>query len=224
MVTPTLDPRNEQKPSLIFYGSSHSKRMVRWAKLSTELKQKYTIVDFSKPGCRIGTSLIPKFRKLKQNDVVIINIFGNSVFKKSGVVLEKKGIQKTFHLTSFCPTDPKVLESEFHLLLEATRGAVCKIFMLTNIIRHVHCCSLHQHKRIVPHQKLVNKKIQEFFHLQGNITVLDHWNFLGISKRTLRNNYKYSLLLPDTVHFKDELYRVMLSNIIDHLGSYLSIS
>jgi hypothetical protein len=211
--------QNKQKPSLIFYGGSHSKRMVRWAKASTELTQKYTIIDLSKPGARIHTNIIPNFSNWSKSDIVLIQIFGNSVFERRAVETERKGNQKIFHLASFCPIHPDVLQQEYQSLLQATKNAKCKIYMLTNVVRHVNCCKKHKNnlKSIVPHQQKVNKEMIEFFNKQGNITILDHHNFLGISKRNLRHNYKYSLLLPDKVHFRDELYEVLLKNLVKHL-------
>ena len=148
------------KPKLIFFGSSHAKRLVLCAQ---RLNEKYEIVDFSKPGARIGDLIVPNFELFTELDTVFVQVFGNSTFYKN-IRITKEGNNRVIHLLKFNPRPIKELEAEYDYLLELVKKAKCKIVVIDNILRHISCCTQHYDKRIFSLSKMAKQKNERLFY------------------------------------------------------------
>jgi hypothetical protein len=204
------------KPKFIFWGGSHASRLVKSAK-QLKLNEKYEILDFTKPGARIRDLYVPNFASYTENDICFVQIFGNSVFKKN-ISITRNGGRKVIHLNSYEPRHSAIILKEYEYLLEIFKNTKMKIYLCDNVIRHIWCCDVHHDKRTFAYQFKLNKAMKEYFLQNGKVEFVEHWKFLPFSTRHLKNTRNYSKLLPDSVHFKLEIYVSFLENLVRAFG------
>jgi hypothetical protein len=103
---------------------------------------------------------------LTENDILILQLFGNDWLQKY-IKCTRKDKAKKFHLLKYVPVpQSKILEKYAHLkgMLSQLK---CKIFFIDNIYRHLNCCSQHVHKEIWKFWTTQNKESAKKHCMQG---------------------------------------------------------
>ena len=172
------------KPVLFFYCSSHAKRLCSQAKLLTKITQQYTVQEFTKSGATVMTLSFPNLQHLTNNDILLVQISGNSLFKRN-IEFQNINGKRIIHLKSFCPQDQATITQETKLLKEHLRSLTCKIYVIDQIYRHLYCCSKHFDNRIYRFQKRQNTILSCQFKDITNVRVINHLKFLNRSKNWL---------------------------------------
>lgn len=204
------------KNNLILFGNSHAKRLFYCLNSNDKILKEYKIYNYAKPGTTFSELILPPFRLLTKNSVLIIICYGNDLFDKSFVhtTVDKKG-NRIFHLTKFAPNDPRKLHESYEALGKWLKTLECKVLLLDNVYRHV-CCEKHFNSKIIRFQFMQNNKQRKYFKSLklANVIVLDHRSLLPFFQRRLMRIKFYSTLLKDAVHFKMPYYRAMSDKIV----------
>ena len=198
------------KNKLVFIGSSHAKRLCHEANHISEITNKYTILDFTRPGSLFENLIWPERSTLTKNDIIIYQSFGNNLLQRH--TYKNNGI---FHLTKFVPNKLSYLEKIFKQLSQKLSDYPCKIYVIDNIYRHLDCCKKHYYKGLVQFQRKANVLLQksiESNETKLRIQYLDHRRFLGINFRKIWKITSYKKVMhKDGVHLKEPLYKKMIS-------------
>jgi hypothetical protein len=211
-------PKPKSKKKIVVIGSSHAKRLFLNLKDHRLLHEKYYVLNETIPGSTFENTKFPAYlSKLKKDDFVILQLFGNDWLKKH-IQITKEGKNKMFHLTKFEPVDVEtvmnMLLADVKLLAKILKNLKCKILMIDNIFRHLECCEKHQFQEIGPLWSESNKALRLGFKDFKNVTCIDHRKLLGFPKKKIKVLPFYKTLLVDGVHLKPKLYKTMATNLI----------
>jgi hypothetical protein len=201
------------KPILFFYGSSHAKKLCFNARSLNKITNIYDIQECTKSGATINTLPFPNIQHLQSSDILVIQISGNSLFKRDIMFSNEKG-KRTIHLKSFCPQEPEKIARENHILRSHLCTVNCKVLLIDNLYRHLFCCQTHFDKRILYYQKKQNSLFKTFFSELRNVTVINHLKYLGKTSTWLNKNTNLRKLTIDSVHLKAQYYRRILIKIL----------
>jgi hypothetical protein len=205
-------PKTKQK--IVVIGSSHAKRLYLNLKDHRLLHEKYYVLNETIPGSTFEKTKFPAYlSKLKKDDIVILQLFGNDWLKKH-IQITKEGKGKMFHLTKFDPIDVETVMNMYKLLAKIIKNLKCKILMVDNVFRHLECCEKHQFQEVGPLWSESNKALRSAFNDFTNVTCIDHRKLLGFPKRQIKVLSFYKKLLVDGVHLKPKLYKTMATNLI----------
>jgi hypothetical protein len=139
------------KKKIVVIGSSHAKRLFLNLKDHRLLHDKYYVLNETIPGSTFGKTKFPEYlTKLRKDDIVILQLFGNDWLKKH-IQITKEGKNKMFHLTKFDPVDVETVMNIYKLLEKIIKNLRCKILMVDNVFRHLECCEKHQFQEVGPY-------------------------------------------------------------------------
>jgi hypothetical protein len=219
MVQSEVSIRNQgtvPKPmrKIVIIGSSHAKRLFLNLKDHRLLRKKYYILNETVPGSTFEKTKFPEYLfKLKKDDIVILQLFGNDWLKKH-IQITTEGKKKMFHLTKFEPVEVKTVMNMYKILSKILEKLKCKVLMVDNIFRHLDCCEKHQFQEVGPLWSEGNKALRICFKKFKNVTYIDHRKLLGFPKKRIKVFPFYKTLLVDGVHLKPKLYKTMATNLV----------
>ena len=203
------------KPRLVFYGSSHAKRLFKASLSVQKIVRKYQLIDQSKSGSSPSNHYLPNLN-LTEQDILIVATSGNSLFHKF-TKMQIELNERKYYLTHFCPQDQSFIINEWTILkANLQENANCKIYLLSNILRHLKTSNTNFtfDKRILSFQIDQNIRYQRFFSNIENLTFIRHNRLLPYKTKKLKNQIFYSSLLVDNVHLRRVLYRSMINNLL----------
>jgi hypothetical protein len=204
----------EPMRKIVIIGSSHAKRLFLNLKDHRLLRKKYYILNETIPGSTFEKTKFPEYLfKLKKDDIVILQLFGNDWLKKH-IQITTEGRKKWFHLTKFEPVEVETVMNMYKILSKILEKLKCRVLMIDNIFRHLDCCEKHQFQEVGPLWSEGNKALQICFKKFKNVTYIDHRKLLGFPKRRIKVFPFYKTLLVDGVHLKPKLYKTMATNLV----------
>jgi hypothetical protein len=121
MVQSEVSNRNQgtvPKPmkKIVVIGSSHAKQLFLNLKDHRLLHEKYYVLNETIPGSTFeNTKFLEYLFKLKKDDFVILQLFGNDWLKKH-IQVTKEGKKKMFHLTKFEPVEVETVMKMYDIL------------------------------------------------------------------------------------------------------------
>jgi len=177
----------------------------------------------------------PDFSKYDEKDVLIIIPFGNDIFQRNSIRIERLGKGKIIHLVKSAPTSDEHLASLCESLNEKLKGTKAEIIIVTSFYRHLFCCAdlrelnpktksyEHAHPGILGIQDRKNKFILSFFKGSGYL-VFKHEALLFDNH--LRNGrvpkIEYRKKQPDSVHFNDKIYLEIVNRLLEQARALLT--
>ena len=199
------------------FGSSHAARILKAVTKNKQITDTFLVSGTVRPGAKLSDLNFPtqKLASFNELDILIIQLFGNELIKRS-IKIDYKNGQKTIHLTAFVPEPAWKIRRAYTRLEELMEPLQCRIFILDNPLRHIRCCMKHK-KRL--------KALHSFLEKQNRILaqnfgsrVLNHKKYLGMPSKRAYKLKNYLKLFSDSVHFKDNVYSDLVQRIaIKHL-------
>lgn len=201
--------------SITLIGSSHARRFEDAFKKLKGSGSNFVVKAYCKPGANFSKLIWPSETELSlltEDDFIICFPFGNDVFEPL-IATTGRGPNKVIHLTKLIKKpDTHILElcDQLSKKLVNTKA---KVFLLSNFLRHLHCCPKHKYPGIVKHQNHFNKLILNFF--RGTKYNVIRQEALVFKRSTEgKNIHKYAALQPDSVHFSPILYSKMAEKLL----------
>lgn len=209
------------RPRLIIIGASHAARLVKALKNPKlqDIEDHYDVFEITKPGSNIQDLIpdLPDPTFLRKSDIVIAQLFGNSLFEKHLKVERFQGGQKLFHLTKVVFRPVEKLEKEWCIARKYFDKCPARVLLIDNPYRHISCCEKHERGGLIPiFQKKMNKELTRYFQTP-NITVLDHRHLSQFTRYVRRYHQQYRSHQPDAVHFVPQVYHKWWLSLKKHL-------
>jgi hypothetical protein len=197
---------------LFVIGSSHAKRIAFELK-NLNLAKNFEIVDMARPGATFEKLCWPSKSQVNQGDLILFQGFGNDVFYKKYVQLERTARGKCYHLTKFAPRPLEKLFEDIKKCKRIFEDFGCHVLVINLIIRHNICCPSHRDARVLKQQFKIVKQIKR--DLYGDkVTVINPLSLLHMRTKSLKNNMeKQSELMIDSVHFYPKHYRQICTGL-----------
>jgi hypothetical protein len=167
----------------------------------------------------------PDFSKYDKKDVLIIIPFGNDIFRRNSIRIERLRKGKIIHLVKSAPTSEEHLASLCESLKKKLNGTKAEVIIVTSFFRHLFCCENlreigsgakkveHNHSGIVGIQNRKNEFIEKYF--KGDYLVLRHETLAFNTYRAGRQAREYRKKQPDAVHFSDKVYWEIAEKLLD---------
>ncbi len=201
---------SRNKRTIYLIGSSHANRLYKSIIRSSKYNKRFNVKNYCKPGATFNNTPKPHPALFCNRDIIIVQSFGNSIFRKSETTSDP--VLREFQLKSFSPTDEQELLKEWNSAKtyfdEALKKGT-KIYLIDNPIRYIN----NTDKRVIAHQKKLNSKLRDFF---TQVCVINHRKLLPLSGRGSKNNHQYRTMIGDGVHFHLEVYKHMINVLFEN--------
>lgn len=206
--------RNQGKNKIVIIGSSHAKRIFYALKKKEEIRKHFFILNEAKSGSLYEQNTIPSYvNKLTENDILILQLFGNDWLQKY-IKCTRKDKARKFHLLKFEPVPQSKIMAKYAHLKEILSRLKCKVLFIDNVYRHLNCCSQHIHKEVWKFWTTKNKELSKYFTSQ-NVKVLDHRKLLSrFPRKNIVCKGFYVKQLVDDVHLRGYLYKNLTETLI----------
>jgi hypothetical protein len=192
------------KPRLVILGSSHATRLYNAIRENSQITEKFEVLSNTKPGATFETLKINfgLIYSLTPRDYLCIQFLGNDLLKRHIKITKNP---KVIHLEKFIPQSNKNVHEKRESLRNILSIVQAKIYIIDDPLRHVNCCSVHNHPGLMSYLHKRNKELKQYF---GNsYEVLDHRKLINEPFRKLKCIFHYKKILVDAVHLRPEYYQ-----------------
>ena len=190
-------------------GSSHANRLFACFLTIPTLNLMYIMKNITKNGSSFSSllPLLPDPFSFDRNDLVIVQVFGNSLFNR--FVNNRKNVVfkgRQICLKTFSPLSNEEIQNQWNLAAQFFRKLPCKILLIDNPCRHTISDGF-LNKNVYFFQKRKNLELRNFFQTLENVKVINHLTLLPYPRFWSKNWKNYGSLLRDSVHFHSNIYR-----------------
>jgi hypothetical protein len=199
-------------PNLYVIGSSHAVKILRIMEHKHKFKEKFTLVNMARSGARYEDLRLPDPSKIRSNDVIFFQAFGNDIMKKN-IRMEEVNGKRIIHLEKFEPYDLSIIESKIQIFKEFCAKVPCRVIILDLITRHINCCKMHRYRGYIAFQRSANKKLRTILGKLKNVTIVQFLKNLGHHTRWLKKTSNLAKVYADSVHLKTSFYEKILERI-----------
>jgi len=207
-------------------GSSHAVRIAHSLRKSPGFNTEFSVDSTCAQSGKVFKDINwPDFSKYETNDVLVIVPFGNDIFQRNSIKIERLNKGKIIHLVKSAPTSEEHLASLCESLKKKLNGTKAEVIIVTSFFRHLFCCAdlrkvnpesksyKHNHPGIIGIQNRKNKFILNFF--KGSYLVFRHEALLFDScKKATLQIVEYRKKQPDSVHFNDKVYLEIVNKLL----------
>jgi len=114
-------------------GSSHAVRKAQSLKKSPGFKTEFSVDSTCAQSGKVFKGINwPDFSKYDREDVLIIIPFGNDIFRRNSIKIERLGKGKIIHLVNPAPTSDEHLASLCGSLKEKLNGTKAEVIIVTS--------------------------------------------------------------------------------------------
>jgi len=207
-------------------GSSHAVRIAQSLNKTPGVGEEFSVDSTCAQSGKVFKDINwPDFSKYDEKDVLIIVPFGNDVFRRNSIKIERLKKGKIIHLVKSAPTSDEHLASLCESLSEKLKGTKAEVIIVSSFYRHLFCCAdlrkvspkaesyKHNHPGLLGIQNRKNKFILSFF--KGSYLVFRHEALLFDScKKATLQIVEYRKKQPDSVHFNDKVYLGIVNRLL----------
>lgn len=202
-------------------GSSHANRLFTCLLTIPTLNLMYITKNITKNGSSFSSllPLLPDPFSFDRNDLVIVQVFGNSLFhrfvnKRKNVVFKGRQIC----LKTFSPLSSEEIRNQWNLAAQFFGKLPCKILLIDNPFRHTITDGF-LNKNVYIFQKRKNMELRNFFQTVDNVKVINHLTLLPYPRFWCKNWKNYGSLLGDSVHFHPNIYQKIALKLWSYIQS-----
>lgn len=199
------------RPEIHILGASHAFLMFQELQADPLIKNKYNIICHARSGQNFQdferTFDYKWLSELKNQDLIIIQLFGNDIFETGTHMVQLKP-KKTIHLIDYKPTGLSYLAGLCEKTLTLLAGLEARVILVGHILRGF-CCDQHKYPANLEYQEEIVRLIETFF--AGRITVV---NYLDLVEGDENTEVKPEEYLVDGTHLTKEWYRKIVNKVI----------
>jgi len=139
-------------------GASHFARITQSLQRSPGFNTEFSVDSTCAKSGKVFKNINwPDFSKYDGKDVLVIVPFGNDIFQRNALKIERLKKGKIIHLVKSAPTSEGHLASLCESLKKKLKGTKAEVIIVTSFFRHLLCCAnLRKNK--------ANVERQEHFH------------------------------------------------------------
>jgi hypothetical protein len=217
-------------------GSSHAVRIARSLAQSPGFGEEFSVDSTCAQSGKVFKDINwPDFSKYDKEDVLIIIPFGNDIFQRNSIKIERLKKGKIIHLVKSAPTSDEHLASLCESLNEKLKGTKAEVIIVTSFFRHLFCCAdlrkinpkaesyKHNHPGLLGIQERKNRFILSFFKGSGYL-VCRQESLLFDTFSEIRRvpKVEYRKKQPDSVHFNDKVYLDIVNKLLEQARALLT--